>query len=157
MSSGTKGGWKRTSAELPLCSLDNGPHLGHYALVSERWRVQDEAAFIIGDEAVRRVADRLQAGTHETWFNAESGRMVCIVTNGPRALLMLLDHDGDAGEHLSDPLGGDEPVAGFVLGNGQVDRYAERDTVPLDSALDVLRALIDGGEVRAAHLWTIDR
>jgi len=116
--------------------------------MSERWRVQDEGAFINGDEAVLRVVEGLEAGTHETWFGSESGRVVCIV---------LLDHDGDAGQHLSDPLGGDEPVAGFVLANGQVDQYAGRDTVALDSALDVLRALIDGREVRAEHRWTIDR
>lgn len=125
--------------------------------MSERWRVQDEGAFIHGDEAVRRVVEGLEAGTHETWFESESGRIVSIVTNGPRALLMLLDHDGDAGQHLSDPLGGDEPVAGFVLANGQVDQYAGRDTVALDSALDVLCALIDGREMRAEHRWTIDR
>jgi hypothetical protein len=130
---------------------------GHDALVPERWRVQDDVAFISGDNAVRRLAERFEAGTHETWFEADSGRMVCVVTNGARALLMLLDHDGDAGEHLSDPSGSDEPVAGFVLANGQADQYAERDTVPLDRALDVLRALIDGGEMRVEHRWMIDR
>lgn len=125
--------------------------------MAERWRVADGGALVNGDEAVRRVSDRLEAGVYETWFDADSGRMLCLVTNGPRALLMLLDHQGDAGAHLIDPRGGDEPVDGFVLANGQVDEYAERDTVPLATALDVLRSLIDGGEPRADHRWTIDR
>ena len=119
--------------------------------------MQDEHAFMNGVQATLLVTERLAEGACETWFDSELGRMVCLVTNGHRALLMLLDHKGDAGEHLCDPLGSDQPVSGFVLANGQVDHYAERDTVPLDDALDVLRALIDGRAVRGRQSWAIDR
>ena len=76
---------------------------------------------------------------------------------GIRALLMVLDHVEDAGEHLVDEFAGDAESTGYVLENGQVDSYADRDTVPLALALHALQETIDADPAGVARPRVSDR
>jgi len=128
----------------------------HARQVVERWSVQDGARLADGGEALRVVEERISRGAFETWFESDHGRMMAIVTNGDRALLMVLRATGDAGEHLIDPRATDREQGGYELSNGQSDTYAERDTVPLRTALQVVASVVDG-ENHPTASWQEDR
>ncbi|MFD5830733.1 hypothetical protein [Lentzea sp. NPDC060358] len=99
---------------------------------------------LAADEVVARLRARIAGGHLETWLSAESGRRLAFVTNTERAMVMLLEEPGDAGEHATDP-GADEWSDGFVLSNGQNDEYPGADTVPLDRALGIVEHLVAQG------------
>ncbi|WP_020578287.1 hypothetical protein [Actinopolymorpha alba] len=83
-----------------------------------------------------------------TWLESSRGGTIALVSNGSRAMVMLLEHDdGDPGEHAIDP-GGVGSSGGFVLENGQVDEYPDRDTVPMGDALRILVYLVSEGVPR---------
>jgi hypothetical protein len=124
--------------------------------VGEKWRLQDASTFVGGQAAASLVADRIEAGAYETWFESTTGRMLALVTNADRALVMLLRGEGDPGEHLVEPGASDAQSSGFVLANGQIDSYSTRDTVPLSLAIEVLASVIDGRTHPAAD-WKDDR
>ena len=76
-----------------------------------------------------------------TWLESSRGRTIPLVSNGSRAMVFLLEHsDGDPGEHATDPTGVGSS-GGFVLENGQVDEFPDRDTVPVREALRILAHL----------------
>ena len=56
---------------------------------------------------------RIDAGHLETWLTNTFGRLLAFVTNTDRAMVMLLDEDGDAGEHAVDP-GASKTSGGFT-------------------------------------------
>jgi hypothetical protein len=71
---------------------------------------------------------------------------------------MVLREVGDAGEHVVDPTADHATSSGgYVLSNGQVDTYPNRDTVPLATGLTVVRAVVDGRQIPAAAEWHEDR
>ncbi|GAA1980947.1 hypothetical protein [Catenulispora subtropica] len=108
-----------------------------------RWQLMDSAGpGYTGDEARRLLSNRADHGTYETWFEAGDGRLLAVCTNGERALVMLLADEGDSGQHLVD-LQATGESGGFVLGNGQADVYANRDTVPFATAGRAVAHLID--------------
>ncbi|MEU4553110.1 Imm1 family immunity protein [Micromonospora violae] len=82
--------------------------------------------------------------------------MLGVITNGNRAMIMAMDEPGDPGQHAVDP-GAEGEEGGYRLGNGQVDRYDNSETVPLHVALDVVRELIDHGRRPATVAWHDDR
>ncbi|MFE2163751.1 hypothetical protein ACFXB3_01500 [Streptomyces sp. NPDC059447] len=101
---------------------------------TNRWHLQGSAHHAYsGEEARQLLRNRLDWGNQETWFESDAGRLLAVVTNGERAMVVLLDGDGDPGEHLVDPRC-EGSSDGYVLSNGQVDRYADRDTVAFDVA-----------------------
>ncbi|WP_326586047.1 hypothetical protein [Streptomyces sp. NBC_01294] len=61
------------------------------------------------------------------------GRQLAVVTNGERAMVVLTDTDGSPWEHLVDPHA-DSSSGRYPLSNGQIDTYADRDTVTFDLA-----------------------
>ncbi|MEV6104683.1 hypothetical protein AB0M28_08195 [Streptomyces sp. NPDC051940] len=97
-----------------------------------------------GAEARLLLRNRMDHGSLETWFVDGAGRMLGVVANGERAMVLLLGAAGDPGEHLVDP-GAPGDSGGYVLANGQVDVYADRDTVPFDRACRAVAHLIDVG------------
>ena len=123
----------------------------------EVWKLQGDDAGLDGRTAAELVVARLERDIRTTWLESDRGRIACLVTNGERALLMVLDHVQDAGEHLIDEAAEDVESTGYVLENGQVDSYADRDTVPLASALAALREMIDADPASAARPWVSDR
>ncbi len=108
---------------------------------------QDVAAFVR-----RRISD----GHYETWFNSTQGRSLAFVTNGLRAMVMLLDHDDDPGQHAVDR-DATGTSAGFLLTNGQQDSYPDRDTVALALGVDVVAAILTSGRAPTDAVWEIVR
>jgi hypothetical protein len=72
-------------------------------------------------------------GQHRRWCHpawGRRGRLLAVVTNGTRALVMMLEEPGDAGEHAIDPTATGHQSE-YVLSNGQYDTYDNQDTVPV--------------------------
>jgi hypothetical protein len=106
--------------------------------------------------AVSLIHARLEVRKCETWFESDSGRLLAVVTNGVRAMVVLLREPGDPGEHAVDRSADGSTGGGYVFDNGQVDTYADRDTVPLAVAIELVAAVIDGRE-RSPADWQVDR
>src|SRR5690349_5159442 len=99
--------------------------------MQEEWQIADEPGPVRGRTVVDLIEARLSHGLMTTWLESSRGRTLALVSNGPRAMVMLLEHhEGDPGEHAIDPadIGSS---GGFVLENGQVDEYPDHDTVPI--------------------------
>lgn len=71
--------------------------------------VRAEAAV---EELGRRIAD----GKLESWPHSSAGRHLAVTTNTERAMVMLLDEEGNPGAHASDP-GAEDWSDGFILEN----------------------------------------
>ncbi|TXR96385.1 hypothetical protein EAO73_33270 [Streptomyces sp. col6] len=99
---------------------------------------------------------RVDDGRLETWLLSSRGRLLAFVTNGERAMVMLLDGEGDPGEHAVDP-GGVGESDGFVLANGQDDEYPDQDTVPLAEGLRIVECIVGTGTWPADARWVVDR
>lgn len=69
---------------------------------------------------------------------------------------MVLRGPGDAGEHLIDPRAAGREQRGYELSNGQSDSYDDYDTVPLQTALEVVASVVNGDSHPTA-LWHEDR
>ncbi|MEV4671260.1 MULTISPECIES: hypothetical protein [Actinomadura] len=111
--------------------------------MTESWRF-DGAAPLTPDAAIDELRARIGRGTLEFWLTSSSGRLLAVVTNTRRAMVMLLDGEGDPGEHAVSP-GADGWSDGFVLSNGQHDEYPDEDTVPLPDALRIVRHILTHG------------
>ncbi|WP_143094381.1 hypothetical protein [Streptacidiphilus jiangxiensis] len=111
---------------------------------SRRWRLRGTTGSrsYSGREARELLGHRLDWASQETWFEDETGQLLAVITNGTRAMVMLMHGDGDPGEHLIDPRG-EGRSGGFLLANGQVDTYADRDTVAFGVAGQAVEHLID--------------
>lgn len=98
-------------------------------LVQEQWRVSDQPGGTVEVATLAETIERRVAmGTMTTWLESSLGRRIALVSNGPRAMVLLIQHDdGDPGEHAVDPAGGAGSSGGFVLDNGQVDEYSDRE------------------------------
>ncbi len=104
----------------------------------------------------RRASHENRPGTLESWLTSSSGRLLAVVTNTRRAMVVLLDGEGDADEHAADP-GADGWSDGFVLSNGQHDEYPDEDTVPLPEAFRIVRHIPAHGTPPADAPWSVDR
>ncbi|MFC5744949.1 hypothetical protein [Actinomadura rugatobispora] len=71
-------------------------------------------------------------------------------------MVMLLDGDGDAGEHASDS-GAAGWSDGFVLENGQHDEYPDEATVPLEEAFRIVGHILTVGSPPPDADWAVDR
>ncbi|MGW3248546.1 hypothetical protein [Streptomyces sp. NPDC001070] len=116
----------------------------------ESWVIDDGGTAPVPPEAVpERLRARAGDGWFETWLTSSSGRLLGFVTNTERAMVVLLEAEGDAGEHAVDP-GAGGSSGGFVLSNGQHDEYPDEDTVPLDEAFRIVRHIVGEGS------WPVD-
>ena len=125
--------------------------------MQEQWHLEGEPEPIDATAVAETVHDRVSQGTMTTLLESSRGRTIHLVSNGSRAMVMLLEHsDGDPGEHAIDPaeVG---TSGGFVLENGQVDEYADRDTVPLGEALRIVVHLVAAGVPPDDAAWHVDR
>ncbi|MGW2036803.1 hypothetical protein [Streptomyces virginiae] len=112
---------------------------------TNRWHLQGSSGHAYsGEEARQLLRHRCDWGSQETWFESETGRLLAVVTNGDRAMVVLLDGEGDPGEHLVDPHA-EGSSGGYVLAGGQVDSYADRDTVAFDVAGRAVAYVIEHG------------
>ncbi|MET7507242.1 hypothetical protein [Streptomyces albidoflavus] len=104
-------------------------------------------------EALR---SRIDSGQLETWLTSSSGRLLAFVTNTERAMVMLLEEEGDPGEHAVDP-GAEGTSDGFVLCDGQEDEYPDEDTVPVGEAFGLVEHIVGTGSWPADARWVDDR
>jgi hypothetical protein len=125
-------------------------------LVTESWKLDDAPGTLTADAAVDQLRARIASEKLESWLTSSSGRLLAVVSNTERAMVMLLDGEGDPGEHAVDP-GADGFSDGFVLSNGQDDEYPNEDTVPLPQALRIVRHIITHGNAPADAAWRVDR
>ncbi|MFK0049426.1 hypothetical protein ACIQU4_36095 [Streptomyces sp. NPDC090741] len=97
-----------------------------------------------GQEARQLLRHRWDWANQETWFENDAGRLLAVLTNGERAMVVLLDGEDGPGEHLVDPRA-EGSSGGYLLSNGQVDGYADRDTVAFDVAGHAVAHMIEHG------------
>ncbi|MFF3564009.1 hypothetical protein ACFYXS_28575 [Streptomyces sp. NPDC002574] len=125
--------------------------------MTESWALDDDPRVPLTPTAVLgTLRARMEAGRAETWLTGSSGRLLTVVTNTERAMVALLDGEGDPGGHAVDP-GAAGTSRGFVLSNGQHDAYADEDTVPLAEAFRIVWHLVREGSPPADASWTVDR
>lgn len=122
----------------------------------ERWSVLDGSRVASGEDAVAYVSANADVGTLTTYFRSDLGRLLGFVSNGRRAMVVLMSGKGDPGEHAVSP----EAVGssdGYVIDNGQTDTYEDADTVPMPDALIALASIIDSGRPAHGTSWSVDR
>ncbi|MHA5051078.1 hypothetical protein [Streptomyces sp. SD15] len=79
----------------------------------ETWAFSEGALPVIAEEAVEELGRRIADGKLESWLTSSTGRCLGVVTNTERAMVMLLDGEGDPGAHASDP-GAENKSSGLV-------------------------------------------
>lgn len=142
---------RTATTRQPLKPGDNG-----FSLVTESWKFDDAPGTLTADAAIGQLRARIASEKLESWLTSSSGRLLAVVTNTERAMVMLLDGEGDPGGHAVDP-GADGLSDGFVLANGQNDEYPNEDTVPLPEALRIVRHILIQGNPPADAGWRVDR
>ncbi|MGW8884569.1 hypothetical protein [Streptomyces sp. NPDC055749] len=119
----------------------------------ESWVIGDGSTVHVLMETLRA---RISGGQLDTWLTSSSGRRLAFVTNSQRAMLVLMDGEGDAGRHAVDP-GAEGSSDGFVLSNGQNDEYLDVDTVPLEEAFRIVNHIVSRGSWPADAHCVVDR
>ncbi|CAN7460167.1 hypothetical protein [Knoellia sp. LjRoot47] len=122
----------------------------------ETWSLLDDAHTLDGAEAAALVSAHVDDGRLTTYFHSDRGRLLSVVSNGVRAMVVLMDGEGDAGEHAVSP-GAAGSSDGYVLETGQEDTYEDSDTIPLADAVAAVRSIIDDGEPPSGTSWSVDR
>ncbi|MGQ4721211.1 hypothetical protein [Streptomyces tunisiensis] len=118
--------------------------------MTESWVIEGAGSSPVPPEAAAQaLRARVDAGLGETWLTHANGRSLGLVTNGERAMVMLLADEDDSGEHAVDP-GAGGVGDGYVLANGQHDKYPNRDTVPLVEAYRLVEHVVRTGD------WPLD-
>ncbi|GGK15896.1 hypothetical protein GCM10011583_54720 [Streptomyces camponoticapitis] len=126
-------------------------------LVIESWVINDDSPVPVSSAVVlEALRSRVDSGRLETWLTSSSGRSMIFVTNTERAMVMLLEEEGDPGEHAVDP-GAPGSSDGFVLSNGQDDEYPDEDTVPIHEALRLVEQIVGTGSWPTDARWVVDR
>ena len=125
--------------------------------MNELWFLDDPAAPVNGDMSDELLRRRRNEDVYETWLTSSRGRSLAFVTNETRAMVLLLDSEGDPGEHAVDPEAGDEFSDGFMLANGQSDEYPDTETVPFDEGLRIVKSILDTGMWPTDANWVSDR
>ncbi|MFF4341839.1 hypothetical protein ACFY00_18125 [Kitasatospora sp. NPDC001540] len=125
--------------------------------MTETWVVDDGSRASVSSEGVlEALRSRIADGRFETWLTSSSGRSLAFVTNTQRAMVVLLEAEGDPGEHAVDP-GSDGSSDGFVLSDGQHDEYPDQDTVPIGEAFRLVEHVVGTGSWPADAQWVVDR
>lgn len=123
----------------------------------ESWVINDDSPVPVSSAVVlEALRSRIDSGQLETWLTSSSGRSLGFVTNTERAMVMLLEDEGDPGEHAVAP-GAEGSSDGFVLSNGQSDEYPDEDTVPIREAFRLVEHIIGTGSWPADARWVVDR
>ncbi|MFH8805555.1 hypothetical protein ACH4F6_39475 [Streptomyces sp. NPDC017936] len=123
----------------------------------ESWVIAGDAPVRVSCETVLdTLRARIDSGRLETWWTSSAGRSLAFVTNTERAMVMLLEGEGDPGEHAVDPQA-EGSSDGFVLSNGQHDEYPDHDTVRIDEAFRCVRHIVSTGVWPADARWVADR
>ncbi|WP_329533141.1 hypothetical protein OG568_24795 [Streptomyces sp. NBC_01450] len=86
--------------------------------VIEAWSFNkgEGALPVRAEAAVEELGRRIADGKLESWPHSSAGRHLAVTTNTERAMVMLLDEEGNPGAHASDP-GAEDWSDGFILEN----------------------------------------
>ncbi|WP_123439916.1 hypothetical protein [Streptomyces sp. PanSC9] len=123
----------------------------------ESWVINDGGTVPVSSEVVlETLRARFGRGQMEIWLSSSSGRSLGFVTNTERAMVMLLEAEGDPGEHAVAP-GAVGSSKGFVLSNGLHDEYPDEDTVPVGEAFRIVEHIVSTGSWPADAHWVLDR
>ncbi|MGW9448674.1 hypothetical protein [Streptomyces sp. NPDC055632] len=123
----------------------------------ESWVINGDSPVPVSSEAVpEALRSRIDSGQLETWLTSSSGRSLAFVTNTERAMVMLLEDEGDPGEHAVAP-GAQGSSDGFVLSNGQDDEYPDEDTIPIREAFRLVKQIVATGAWPTDAHWVVDR
>ncbi len=126
-------------------------------LVIESWVISDDNPVPVSSEMVSEaLRSRIDSGQLETWLTSSSGRSLVFVTNTERAMVMLLEDEGDSGEYAVDP-GAEGASDGFALSNAQDDEYPDHDTVPIRAAFRLVEHIVGTGSWPTDARWVVDR
>ncbi|WP_327290483.1 hypothetical protein [Streptomyces sp. NBC_01198] len=120
------------------------------------WVIDDGSAVVSPEVVLETLKARIGGGELETWLTSSSGRRLAFVTNSRRVMLVLMDGEGDPGEHASDP-GAEGSSDGFLLSNGEYDEYPDEDTVPLAEAFRIVHHIVGKGSWPPDARWVVDR
>ncbi|MFP8943370.1 hypothetical protein ACLIYM_18320 [Streptomyces fenghuangensis] len=125
--------------------------------MTESWVIDDGGTVPVSSEVVlEALRARVGRGRLETWLISSSGRSLGFVTNTERAMVMLLETEGDPGGHAVVP-GAVGSSRGFVLSDGQHDEYPDEDTVPIGEAFRLVEHIVGTGTWPADACWVADR
>ena len=124
--------------------------------MAEGWSVLDEQRVLSGSEVRALLSRNVDEGRLTTYLQSDGGRLLTFVSNGTRAMVVLMERPGDPGEHAVSP-GAVGSSDGYALENGQVDTYDDADTVPLGDALAVVQSIIEAGRPPSGTSWSVDR
>jgi len=124
--------------------------------MAEDWSVLDGERMASGAAGAALVSTNVADGELTTYFRSDLGRVLAVVSNGDRSMVVLMRGGGDAGEHARSPHATGSS-GGYVLENGQEDTYENADTIPLAEALEVVRSIIDSGKPPFGTSWGEDR
>lgn len=117
------------------------------------WTTESGEQAFTGHEAEQVVRRSLAAGQLDITFHAQNYRLQ-FVTNGDRVMLLLWGPIGsDEGVFAVDPDASGREQDGYRLSNGQVDTYADKDTVPLAAAMKAVRYIVDNDVTDPDLLW----
>ncbi|WP_256725647.1 hypothetical protein [Streptomyces sp. IMTB 2501] len=67
--------------------------------MTETWTFAGEPMSVTAGEAAVALRRRIAEGRPETWLISSAGRLLTVVSNTERALVMLLDEEDDPGAH----------------------------------------------------------
>ena len=124
--------------------------------MAEGWSVLDEQRVLSGSEVRALLSTNVDEGRLTTYLQSDGGRLLTFVSNGTRAMVVLMDRAGDPGEHAVSP-GAVGSSDGYALENGQVDTYDDADTIPLGDALAVVQSITEAGRPPRGTSWSVDR
>ena len=124
--------------------------------MAESWTVDGGDRVASGQDAATVLAARIDEGELTTYLTSDAGRVLAVVSDRVRAMVVLMTGAGDPGEHAISP-NADGSSDGFLLENGQEDTYDDRDTVRVADALDIVRGIVYSGAPPTAIRWSVDR
>jgi hypothetical protein len=124
--------------------------------MAEGWSVLDEQRVLSGSEVCALLSTNVDEGRLTTYLQSDGGRLLTFVSNGTRAMVVLMERGGDPGEHAVSP-GAVGSSDGYALENGQVDTYDDADTIPLADALAVVESIVESGRPPSGTSWSVDR
>ncbi|GGX00359.1 hypothetical protein GCM10010297_22970 [Streptomyces malachitofuscus] len=130
---------------------------GHGLAIAAETVINDDSPVPVSSAVVpEALRSRIDSGQLETWLTSPYGRSLAVVTNTERAMVMLLEGEGDPGEHAVDPAA-QGSSDGFVLSNGQDDEYPDEVTVPIVEAFRLVEHIVGTGSWPADAHWVVDR
>ncbi|MFD8425228.1 hypothetical protein [Streptomyces sp. NPDC059466] len=124
--------------------------------MTESWVIDDSTAVLSAEAVLETLRARIGEGELDTWLTSSSDRRLAVVTNTKRAMVVLMDGEGDPGEHAVDP-GSEGSSDGFLLSDGQYDVYLDEDTVPLEEAFRIVEHIVGKGTWPPGARWVVDR